>query len=105
MNARIAQFETLWNARLPIPGPLVRLTNEHELLPEDLRLRWWDATQPEEFAEIERETLLREMPRPVLIRQTNLHHLFSPELKEHWTASTEEERRMIEENYMDLRGF
>lgn len=66
MNERIAQFELVWNARFPRPElvrsaaieeefprhPLVRQTNEHELLPEEFRERWWSAQTAEEKSNV-----------------------------------------------------
>jgi hypothetical protein len=65
MNARIAQFERMWEAtRILEPPPLsrsvakdeefprsnlVRQTNEHELLPPELRNRWWMADAEEKL--------------------------------------------------------
>ena len=63
MDQRIAQFEIIWaNVRIPPPPPLIRYewvdvplkpilrrqTNEHELLPTELRVRWWDAPSAED---------------------------------------------------------
>ena len=101
----MSEFEKLWNARLPMPGSLVRLTNAHELLPEDLRGRWWLATCSSETKDIEREALLREMPRPALIRQTNLHHVLPMDLKAQWLTATAEERALIEQHYLDMRDL
>ncbi len=68
MNARIAQFERMWEAtRIPPPprlersvateemfprNSLVRQTNEHELLPTELRNRWWMAETASERMDI-----------------------------------------------------
>ena len=72
MNERIAQFELVWNAmlnaRFPRPElvrsvavedfleiprfPLVRQTNEHELLHGEFRERWWSAQTAEEKSNI-----------------------------------------------------
>jgi hypothetical protein len=63
MNERINRFEHIWNAtRLVKPRltrsfnlsqdefprtRLTRQTNEHEILPRDLWIRWWDASEEE----------------------------------------------------------
>ena len=66
MEQRIQAFEQLWRSRLPIPvllrapeyedygvlefprPELHRCTNQHEVLPDDLRARWNAATTYEE---------------------------------------------------------
>ena len=63
MEQRIAQFDIIWsNIRILPPPPLIRYefvdrplkpilrrqTNEHELLPTELRVRWWDAHTAED---------------------------------------------------------
>jgi len=76
MNQRIAEFERMWNARLPPPPQrLVRFVEP-------------------EF----------DIPQPVLRRQTNLHHIFPEELEQRWLAATAEERDNIEFEFQIMRG-
>lgn len=66
------------------PMPLVRQTNRHELLSQECRDRWWNATSQAEREGILDEELCEpdelddlppvEPPHP-LVRQTNLHEL------------------------------
>jgi hypothetical protein len=59
MEQRIREFEQVWASRIPPipvleryeyveppffpPPPLQRQTNSHELLPQPMRERWWNA--------------------------------------------------------------
>lgn len=63
MEQRIRDFEQMWDSRLQPPAQLVRFefadipifprpalvrqTNRHELLPAEMRERWWNADSGE----------------------------------------------------------
>ena len=49
MNQRIATLERLWHVPFP-KATLIRQTNLHEVLPSELKTRWWNASGDEKNA-------------------------------------------------------